>query len=110
MNPTTLSIIEWYAAGAAAVAALLVSLDLGRKVTGIAFIIFVTSSIAFIAYGLLDPVPEQAIASLNFALLGINLFGVWQFLISKKNRRKMEVVEEAVEEFEEKEAQAGRAA
>ena len=106
MSPGALSIVEWYAAGAAAVAALLVSLDLGRRVTGLAFIIFVTSSIGFIAYGLLDPQPEEALASLNFALLAINLFGVWQFLLSPKNRRKQEVVAKAVEEFEEKEAAA----
>lgn len=100
MSPAALSIIEWYAAGAAAVAALLVALDLGRRVTGLAFIIFVTSSIAFITYGLLDPEPEKAIAALNFALLAINLFGVWQYLLSPKNKRKQEVVEDAVQEFE----------
>jgi hypothetical protein len=104
MSPAALSIVEWYAAGAAAVAALLVSLDLGRRATGFAFIIFVTSSIAFIAYGLLDPQPEEALASLNFALLAINLFGVWQYLLSPKNRRKQRAIKEAVEEFEEKEA------
>ena len=109
MNPATLSIIEWYAAGAAAVAALLVSLDIGRRATGIAFVIFVTSSIAFIAYGLLDPQPEEAIATLNFVLLAINLFGVWQFLLSPKNRRRQEVIKEAVEEFEEQEKVKGRA-
>jgi hypothetical protein len=109
MNPVTLSIVEWYAAAAAAVAALLVSLDLGRRVTGLAFIIFVTSSIAFITYGLLDPEPEEAIATLNFVLLAINIFGVWQYLLSPKNRRKQEVIKEAVQEFEEKE-QAGEGA
>jgi hypothetical protein len=31
---------------------------------------------------------------------------VWQYLLSAKNRRKMEVVEKAVEKFEEREAQA----
>jgi hypothetical protein len=106
MSPAALSVVEWYAAGAAAIAALLVALDLGRRMTGLAFIIFVTSSIAFITYGLLDPQPEEAIASLNFALLAINLFGVWQYLLSPKNRRKQKAIEEAVEEFEEKEAAA----
>ena len=105
MSPNALSVVEWYAAGAAAIAALLVSLDLGRRVTGFAFIIFVTSSIAFITYGLLDPQPEEAIASLNFALLAINLFGVWQYLLSPKNRRKMRAVKQAVEEFEAREAE-----
>jgi hypothetical protein len=109
VNPTTLSIVEWYAAGAAAVAALLVSLDLGRRATGLAFCIFVTSSIAFITYGLLDPQPEEAIATLNFVLLAINIFGVWQYLLSPKNRRKQEVIKEAVEEFEEHEKAEGRA-
>ena len=109
MNPATLSIVEWYAAGAAAVAALLVALDLGRRATGFAFIIFVTSSIAFIAYGLLDPQPEEAIATLNFVLLAINIFGVWQYLLSPKNRRKQEVIKEAVKDFEEHEQAEARA-
>ena len=79
-----LDIIEWFAAISAAVAALLVSLDLGRRVTGFAFILFVFSSIGFIAYGLLDPQPEGAIASLNFVLLLINLNGVYRYLIRKR--------------------------
>jgi len=79
-----LSILEWYGAIAAAVAALTVALDLGRRPTGWAFVLFVTSSIAFILYGFLDPAPEEAIASLNLALLGINLVGVYRYLIRKK--------------------------
>ena len=79
-----LDIIEWFAAICAAVAALLVSLDLGRRITGFAFILFVFSSIGFIAYGLLDPEPEGAIASLNFVLLLINLNGVYRYLIRKR--------------------------
>ena len=104
MNAGYLSIVEWYAAGAAAVAALIVALDLGRRATGFAFILFCTSSIGFIAYGLLDPQPEKALATLNFALLAINLLGVWHYLLSPKNKRKLEAVDEAVEKFEEKEA------
>jgi hypothetical protein len=84
VSPAALSIVEWYAAGAAAVAALLVALDLGRRVTGWAFVLFVTSSVAFILYGFLDPRPEEAIASLNVVLLFINLFGVHRYLIRKK--------------------------
>ena len=84
MSPTLLSIFEWYAAGAAAVAALVVALDLGRRPTGWAFVLFTTSSIAFILYGYLDPRPEEAIASLNVVLLFINLFGVYRYLIRKR--------------------------
>ncbi|HEY0625559.1 MAG TPA: hypothetical protein VGD10_02380 [Allosphingosinicella sp.] len=79
-----LDIIEWAAAIFAAVAAFMVSLDLGRRMTGFAFILFVFSSIGFIAYGLLDPEPEGAIASLNFVLLLINLNGVYRYLIRSK--------------------------
>jgi hypothetical protein len=88
---------------------LLVSLDLGRRVTGFAFIIFVTSSIAFIAYGLLDPQPEEAIATLTSPCSRSTSSGVWQYLLSPKNRRKQEVIKEAVEEFEEHEKAEGRA-
>ncbi|HEV2747456.1 MAG TPA: hypothetical protein VGW34_09195 [Allosphingosinicella sp.] len=79
-----LDIIEWFAAICAAIAALMVSMDLGRRTTGFAFILFVFSSIGFIAYGLLDPEPEGAIASLNFVLLLINLNGVYRYLIRKR--------------------------
>jgi Gpi18-like mannosyltransferase len=79
-----LDIIEWFAAICAAIAALMVSMDLGRRMTGFAFVLFVFSSIAFIAYGLLDPQPEGAIATLNFVLLLINLNGVYRYLIRKR--------------------------
>jgi Gpi18-like mannosyltransferase len=79
-----LDIIEWSAAICAAIAAFMVSLDLGRRMTGFAFILFTLSSIGFIAYGLMDPEPEAAIASLNFVLLLINLNGVYRYLIRKK--------------------------
>jgi len=53
MNETVLTGLQYYGAIAATVAALLVSLDLGRKWTGYAMVIFVTSSLALIAWGFL---------------------------------------------------------
>ncbi len=82
MNKTLVEILEWYAAGAAVVAAAVVALDLGRRATGWAMVLFVTSSIAFIAYGLVDE--EGALATQNFILLGINLVGVYRYLIRKR--------------------------
>jgi Gpi18-like mannosyltransferase len=79
-----LDIIEWFAAICAAIAALMVSLDLGRRMTGFAFILFTFSSLGFIAYGVMDPEPEGAIAALNFVLLLINLNGIYRYLIRKK--------------------------
>jgi hypothetical protein len=82
MNKTLVEILEWYAAGAAVVAAAVVAMDLGRRATGWAMVLFVTSSIAFIAYGLVDE--EGALATQNFILLGINLVGVYRYLIRKR--------------------------
>jgi hypothetical protein len=82
MNKTLVEILEWYAAGAAVVAAAVVAMDLGRRATGWAMVLFVTSSIAFIAYGLVDE--EGALATQNFILLGINLIGVYRYLIRKR--------------------------
>jgi hypothetical protein len=82
MNKTLVEILEWYAAGAAVVAAAVVAMDLGRRATGWAMVLFVTSSIAFIAYGLIDE--EGALATQNFILLGINLIGVYRYLIRKR--------------------------
>jgi hypothetical protein len=82
MSKTLVEIVEWYAAGSAVVAALVVALDLGRRATGWAMVLFVTSSISFIVYGLLDE--EGALATQNFILLGINAVGVYRYLIRKK--------------------------
>ncbi len=82
MDKTLVEVIEWYAAGAAVVAAAVVAMDLGRRATGWAMVLFVTSSLAFIAYGLVDE--EGALATQNFILLGINLLGVYRYLIRKR--------------------------
>jgi hypothetical protein len=82
MDKTLVEILEWYAAGAAVVAAAVVAMDLGRRATGWAMVLFVTSSLAFIAYGLIDE--EGALATQNFILLGINLIGVYRYLIRKR--------------------------
>ena len=80
--PPLVEILEWYAAGAAVIAAGVVALDLGRRWTGWAMVLFVTSSLAFIAYGMMDE--EGALATQNFILLGINLLGVYRYLIRKR--------------------------
>ena len=78
-------ILEWFAAGAATVAAAVVALDLGRRATGWAMVLFCTASVAFIAYGLMDE--EGALTVQNFILLGINILGVYRYLIRKPKPR-----------------------
>ena len=41
----------------------------------------------------------------NIILFAVNLLGVYQYLLSPKNRRKMRAIKEAVKEFEAKEAE-----
>ena len=75
--------LQWYGAVAGALAALIVSLDLGRRWTGAGFVIFVTSSIALIAWGFLGK-EAKGIGSQNIILFVINLIGVYRYLIRKK--------------------------
>lgn len=82
MNDTLLMVLQYYGAGAATLAALIVSLNLGRRRTGWAFVIFVTSSAALIAWGFLQP-DSEGIAWQNVALLIINAIGVYRYLIEK---------------------------
>lgn len=81
MSEFLLKALQYYGAGAAAFAALLVSLHLGRKWTGLAFVIFVTSSIALIAWGFLDDSAE-GIGVQNIVLFVINCIGVYRYLLS----------------------------
>jgi hypothetical protein len=83
MSDTLLTILQYYGAAAATIAALIVSLDLGRRWTGFAMIIFVTSSLALIAWGFLQP-ESEGIGVQNVILLAINAVGVWRYLIRKK--------------------------
>jgi len=89
VSDTLLSALQYYGAAAATLAALLVSLNLGERWNGWAFVIFVTSSLALIAWGFLQP-DSEGIGWQNVALLGINLVGVYSHLIRKKPAAKNE--------------------
>lgn len=81
MPDMLLTVLQYYGAVAATIAALIVSLNLGRRITGWAFVLFVTSSIALIGWGFLDK-NSEGIGWQNVALLAINAVGVWRYLIS----------------------------
>jgi len=83
VSDTLLTALQYYGAAAATLAALLVSLNLGERWNGWAFVIFVTSSLALIAWGFLQP-DSEGIGWQNVALLCINLVGVYSHLIRKK--------------------------
>jgi len=83
MTHFLLNVLQWYGSIAGAIAAFIVALDLGRKPTGWAFVIFVSSSIALISWGFLSHKAE-GIGTQNIALFAINCFGVYRYLIRKK--------------------------
>ena len=83
MSTSLLELLEWYGAAAGAFAALIISLDLGRRATGWAFVIFVTSSLALIGWGLVGEA-SGGIGIQNIVLFVINLIGVYRYLIRKK--------------------------
>ncbi|MEQ9663653.1 MAG: hypothetical protein RLN87_14025 [Parasphingopyxis sp.] len=84
MNDTLVSILQWYGAGAGALAALIVSLNLGAQKTGYGFIIFVTSSIALVIWGFAAN-EGIAIGLQNIILLAINCIGVYRYLIAHED-------------------------
>ncbi len=83
MSDGLLTVFQYYGAGAATLAALIVSLNLGRLWTGWAFVIFVTSSLALITWGFLQQ-DSEGIGWQNIALLIINVIGVYRYLILKE--------------------------
>ena len=101
---TLAEILEWYATISGILAAVMLAGDFGRRITGFGFILFCTMNVAWIAFAQMDE--TGGLMWQNIILFAVNLLGVWQYLLSPKNRRKMEVVAEAVEQFEQKEARA----
>ena len=76
-----LEILKWTASISGMIAALAVASDLGRRLTGWGFVLFLLSSAAWITAGLLDE--EPALSTQNAALFVINLVGVYRYLIRK---------------------------
>ncbi|WBX85406.1 hypothetical protein [Sphingosinicella microcystinivorans] len=76
-----LEVVKWAASISGMVAALAVAADLGRRVTGWGFVLFLASSAAWITAGLVDE--ESALSTQNAVLFVINAVGVYRYLIRK---------------------------
>lgn len=89
--------IEWVAAVGTILAATMVAADYSRRVTGTGFLLFSFVSCLWVYSGLTakDGTP---LAIQNAVLLLINLFGVWQFLISRKKKLEIKKAEEIAEQ------------
>lgn len=81
-------LLNWFASLTCIAAALMVSANAGRKVSGFGFVVFSISSAAWIAAATMEGEPPLAVQ--NMVLLAINLFGVYRYLwqpIRSKQRR-----------------------
>ena len=77
-----IDMLRWFASISGIIAAFMVSLDNGRRVTGYGFALFVGSSLAWITGALIGG--DEPLLSQNLALFAINVFGVYRYLIRKK--------------------------
>lgn len=83
--------LEWIAAIGTMLAAALIAIDRGRRVTGFGFILFCAVSITWVVSGLLND--TMPIAVMNGILLLINAWGVWQYLLNPKKKKVIDKVE-----------------
>ena len=79
---TLTTALKWIASISGIAAALMVSLDSGRRVTGWGFVLFSGSAVCWIAGALLTK--DWALGTQNLALFAIDLFGIYRYLIRKK--------------------------
>jgi hypothetical protein len=100
--------IEWIAAIGTILAAALVAADYSRRVTGIGFVLFSIVACLWVYSGLTAP-DGMPLAIQNAVLFVINIFGVWQFLISRKKKREMDKAEEIAEQAKQDVAQEAAA-
>lgn len=106
--------LEWVAAIGTIIAAAMVASDLGRRVTGAGFVLFSVVAVLWVYSGLTAP-DGMPLAVQNGILLLVNLFGVYRFLLSRRNvaiinrmERAAPKIEEQVDEIlEREEGQAG---
>ena len=102
--------LEWIAAIGTMIAAGLIAADLGRKVTGWGFVLFVAVAITWIVAALTADPPSYPLAVMNGILLCINGWGVWQFLLNPRKKREIEMAEQcAAQAHEQLEAEEARA-
>ncbi len=71
-------IIQWVATGATILAALVTASNLGARITGYGFAIFLVGSIAWIATALMTG--QTALLWTNGVLTLLNIFGMWRWL------------------------------
>lgn len=71
-------VISWIATVATVIAAFMTASNLGARITGYGFAVFLLGSLAWLATGLLTGQP--ALTWTNVVLTALNIFGIWRWL------------------------------
>ncbi|MGE0408618.1 MAG: hypothetical protein AB7P23_05060 [Amphiplicatus sp.] len=74
--------LQWIATATGVVAAVLVALHAGARITGVGFLIFLVSSLAWTGFGFAEA--QYGLVVQNIVLTAINIFGAYRYLIAKK--------------------------
>src|SRR5689334_18937823 len=70
--------LSWVATAATIGGALLTASNLGARITGTGFVVFLTGSLSWIGVSLMSG--QQALLWTNIVLTFLNLFGIWRWL------------------------------
>ena len=90
---TLATTLEWAATGTGIAAAIVVSLNLGVRITGWGFVVFTVSSVCWIAAAVMQG--ETALTVQNAVLFVINLIGIYRYLINPSRALKRQMADEA---------------
>jgi Mg2+/Co2+ transporter CorB len=90
--------LDWIAAILTIVAAGMVAANIGRVVTGWAFILYTGAAISWIIAALSSD--KMALAIQNGVLLIVNLFGIYQYLLNPHKKKVIDRVEQVAERIE----------
>ena len=71
-------LLNWVATIATIGGALMTAANLGTRITGAGFIVFLVGSVSWLSLGLMDG--QQALVWTNAVLTLLNLFGIWRWL------------------------------
>jgi tetrahydromethanopterin S-methyltransferase subunit E len=74
--------LDWYAAISGIIASGMIAWDHSRRITGWGFVVFCTTSAAWIISSALNHTAPLAVQ--NVIMFGVNLLGVYRYLIRKK--------------------------
>lgn len=75
-------IIRWSASASGIIAAIIVALNLGRRATGLGFVVFTASSVTWILAGYMEDLPS--LVTQNAVLTAVNALGIYRWLILRK--------------------------